>query len=99
MHSARRSGPDAAYRTYSKFCSKECGGSMHERIVPYEQMDDLPQAMNAHQLHEVCRKLMELAADDELKALARELQEYQERHYPGCVCADCSGAELKAEND
>ncbi len=22
-----------------------------------------------------------------------------ERHYSGCICADCSGAELTAEND
>lgn len=26
-------------------------------------------------------------------------QDYGERHPAGCVCCDCSGAELTAEND
>lgn len=39
------------------------------------------------------------ALDNYVKRLLARVAEQEPRHQTGCICADCSGAELTADND
>lgn len=39
------------------------------------------------------------SGDDCDCAFGKNLDDYEPPHYTGCICADCSGAELTARND
>ena len=91
--------------------SQELREDVRRRIfsaIDYEFLDHSLEVQLEHtrvaeeKLEHAARALLaRLDPDEHMTSELREVikRYYTERHAPGCVCADCSGAELTARND